>query len=353
MVQDSPLFGIGQGSMLTLYPKYRSLDVIQLEGGQYCRVDHVHCDILEALLNWGFLGFFFYLLILGIILYWGFYSAIYESNFVKLGFASSLLTYIVQNLFSFSIVATSFLFWLLLGATVGVSGKTKLVERKISSTQRFIFIFLTLSLLLLLSPIVKRYIADRKFKLGKLAEEAHYIDYAILYYKEAIDLNPYEKNYYESLVDVYLRVVQEGKVPPEKRDSYINESINLAKKAIKLAHCDSILYNLLGSAYFLRGDKKRALYYFKKAQLWEPYFIDAHNNEGMVYISLQDYKKAKEAFKRILKFDSKVAQAWYFWGYSAYKAGFKEEAKYALSKFIKLFPNDLRISKAKNILKEL
>ena len=119
-VYDFPLIGSGPDSVRFLYPKYRDPHYGVAEGGHNFTPDRLHNDFLNTLVTRGIIGFIlFYVFIIGgwfwimIQLYNKHYSD--QHRFYIIALMSGALIFLTQTLFNFGVVATLYLFYLILG----------------------------------------------------------------------------------------------------------------------------------------------------------------------------------------------------------------------------------------------
>ncbi len=111
--------GTGLDTIKYAYPKYRRSDYGPLEGGHHFTPDRLHNEYLNTLASKGAFGFLVYYglviggLILGAVVGTGTLDK-HPKGYVVLGCLSGALIYLGQVLFNFGVVATLFLFYILL-----------------------------------------------------------------------------------------------------------------------------------------------------------------------------------------------------------------------------------------------
>lgn len=129
-IKDYPLFGTGLDTIKYMYPVYRRTDYGKLEGGHNYTPDRLHNEYLNTLATKGILGFLAYyggfiFLWFIIILTAASHARSHHSAYLIMGCATGAGVYLVQVLFNFGVVATLFLFYVLIGLSVAISKSPK------------------------------------------------------------------------------------------------------------------------------------------------------------------------------------------------------------------------------------
>ena len=117
---DYPLIGSGPDSIRYFYPKYRHPKYALAEGGHNFTPDRLHNEYLNTLVTRGLIGFIvYYVFIIGgwFYLMLRLFNKYYyqEHRFFILALMSGALIYLIQVLFNFGVVATLYVFYLILG----------------------------------------------------------------------------------------------------------------------------------------------------------------------------------------------------------------------------------------------
>ncbi|MEK7813590.1 MAG: O-antigen ligase family protein, partial [Candidatus Desantisbacteria bacterium] len=129
IIKDYPLLGTGPETFGMVYSKYRSLDLIRNEGGEYGRPDRVHNDIIDLAITKGLLGVFAYL--------WFLFVAARvclrvifadkmtggkggKESIFAIAIFSAGIGYFMQNQFCFWILPSTSLFFILTGCIAGL-----------------------------------------------------------------------------------------------------------------------------------------------------------------------------------------------------------------------------------------
>ncbi|MAH80059.1 MAG: hypothetical protein CMP39_00020 [Rickettsiales bacterium] len=119
-VIDYPLIGSGPDSIRYMYPKYRHPKYGLAEGGHNFTPDRLHNEYINTLVSRGIIGFIiYYVFIIGgwFYLMLRLFNKYYyqEHRLFILALMSGALIYLIQVLFNFGVVATLYVFYLILG----------------------------------------------------------------------------------------------------------------------------------------------------------------------------------------------------------------------------------------------
>ena len=119
-IADHWLLGSGLDTVKYMYPTYRRADYGPLEGGHEFTPDRLHNEYLNTLSTKGIVGFVVYY---GLVIFGLFYTVLTRIqsqsrssySIISMALLSGGLVYLVQVLFNFGVVATLFLFYVLMG----------------------------------------------------------------------------------------------------------------------------------------------------------------------------------------------------------------------------------------------
>lgn len=352
IIKDYPILGCGLDTMMTVYPRYRTLKHVEAEG-QYSRNQNAHNDLLQITSTTGFLGLFSYLLFNLAI----FFALILgkskdEKRILLAGLGGSWMAHHMNNLFSFGIPPINATFWVIMGLIVLVLNE-KRASSKIALGWMKFPICGVISILGLLSLVfvINMYQADVLFKKAKAYEGSKRLVEAISIYKDAIRLNPFYKDYYDGLLNTHLTLARES-----LRSEWTKEAILFAKRSVKLFPEDSIAWNFLGGAYYMDGiassvdNRDAAVLSYKYAVKFEPFLRDAYTNIGQIRLNQGRKEEALLWFKKVLEFAPEDLLSLYHAGYILLEQKHFKEGRQYLEKLILLYPEDERAIKAKWLL---
>ncbi|MCX5725566.1 MAG: O-antigen ligase family protein, partial [Candidatus Saganbacteria bacterium] len=117
IVADHPFFGIGPEVMKMVFPRYET-ELFRFKEAFHVKQDRCHNEIFDVAVTKGIISLFVYVWLLGSVFFIGFKKLRKEDifgNLVVSGLLSAMVGYLVQNQFSFGVVAITSLFWIMIG----------------------------------------------------------------------------------------------------------------------------------------------------------------------------------------------------------------------------------------------
>ncbi len=91
-----------------------------------------------------------------------------------------------------------------------------------------------------------------------------------------------------------------------RRNLVWHSPLSLMKDAVQKAPLNPRANFTLGTLYYQRGEIEKAFNLFNKAIRLNPDYAGPHNNIGLIYMDMGNYKKAEQAFKTALRKGSEV-----------------------------------------------
>lgn len=322
IIKEYPLVGIGPDNLRLIFNNYERLDDPSFHS--FTIVDRVHNDFLEMAVSRGIPGLVFYLFILISFIY--LFCKNFKNQSQKLLFASlgaSMTAYLIQNQFSFSIIALSSLFWILGGCLVGfcqfqsffrklsqIESETATINQfyKLKSTTTilgFIFFFLFLFFSFYFLRTLQ---ADFYCKQGeniRLSEHPN-LEKELSFYKKALKLRPNFHLYQEKII---IALSQNSFQEKEKRIFQNQELIKEAKKIVSLNPKNGFYQRALGLAYLRLNQEENSRENLEEAEKaiqktieLTPTFSSAYSDLAKIYfLSKKDYAIIENLFEKALK----------------------------------------------------
>ncbi|MFH1859599.1 MAG: O-antigen ligase family protein [bacterium] len=249
IIKDYPIFGTGPETFGMVYSKYRSLDLIRNEGGEYGRPDRVHNDIIDMAITKGLLGVLTYLWFLFVV-------AIVclkiiremptgKESILVIAILSGGLGYFIQNQFCFWILPSTALFFIMTGCLSGLVPSRQVYNVKLAAIPIITILIAGLSFCLFKTTYAW-YRADMEYNQGAKLYWSGEKVLSIDKFKNALSLNPKEKLYYEYIIHAYLDTA-------DKLTGNIDLAILEAQRVNKIYPLESNFYNLLGMSYEKKG----------------------------------------------------------------------------------------------------
>jgi O-antigen ligase len=353
--KNKPIFGSGVETFALSYYQYRPAEHNQTSEWDYL-YNKAHNEYLNYLSTTGVAGTLPYLALITLFSFftirWLYTETRNERRFLIIGLFAAYVSYLVQNVFGFSVVIIAILFFLIPGIffTLAEEGKNKfriiLSERYFRFTKSGLWnnatyglvIILTLALLIITA---NSWIADTYFEKGvggetgkdvysnlqnavklrpdeplflselavaeaNLASQVDDIEFAkelkrdsINHIDKAISISPNNLGIWRNKLRVYFEL--------NKSDAkYLPEAIDIAEKVSSLAPTDAkIHYNL--SLFYLLEDTKESIAKSNEVLLkvlgWRPEYNQARRQLAANYIEQGKNSKAIEQLEYNLELD--------------------------------------------------
>ncbi|MFH1390400.1 MAG: tetratricopeptide repeat protein [Candidatus Margulisiibacteriota bacterium] len=333
IIVDYPLFGIGPEVLKMVFPRYET-EMFRFLEAFHVKQDRCHNETFDVPVTKGLTTLFVYLWLLGTVFLVGLKTARRTSgthNLLVSGALAAILSYLIQNQFSFGVVAITSLFWALWGVVMSLSraGENILPENKKLSWDDIPWLPLALiiagaTLLIYFSFIP--FWGDRDFKTGKTYLEMKRAPEAVLNLNRSLEIDPFEGTVISHLGIAYLnqnnfseavKVLTYGtKVDPYNADNYLMlakvalvqadqgipgksaEAMRLSKIGVALDPYYAEIFQLMGTIYERQGEKLKAARMYQKTFMINPNLGEAML--AMERVAAPDFieKAFAQAFER-------------------------------------------------------
>ncbi|MFH1710002.1 MAG: tetratricopeptide repeat protein [bacterium] len=341
IIADRPFFGIGQEVLKMVFPRYET-DKFRFYEGFHVKQDRCHNEVCDMAVTRGVIALAVYVWMLftffyiGCKLIRGDYDP--ELKLFTAGFLGASAAYLVQNQFSFGVVAITTLLWIMMGMTASIYVKAQQPEPDknvdLSDIPWLIFAVTIILALFVAYLSTIQFRADMHFKTGKTLTDSRRFDYAIKEYKTSLKISPYEAGtwtHYGIAVLNLAQMAQDGsyinksvdilnlasKVDPYSADNfyitgrayyilsmndgkYLDKVIDAEQKAIQIDPLYAEAYQIIGSVYEKRGKNKEAAQMYEKAVEINPQLSDVVASLSNIYMKLGRSEKVIEIFKGFL-----------------------------------------------------
>ncbi|MEW6103284.1 MAG: O-antigen ligase family protein [bacterium] len=308
IIKHYPIFGVGLDGLGNVYLKYRSMGVFRIEGD--AKADSAHNEFLDIAVTRGIFGLIIYLWLIVSLIYFSIkkgFEIKNEERFIIFGIACGCLSYFIQTLFSFGVTPVFSTLWI----TMGIAGLFSKKEKKQGTAIRMnknikpirMALFGTSILIISIFFFLTRniYLADVHYKAGTRDASR-----ALKEYEEAVRLNPTIDWYQGEVVRLLL---EDAKAKRDK--DYLGKVILRIERTISLFPQDANNHNTIGLAYDFKKEltgedtEARVMACYKKAIFWNPFYVGAYNNIGVIYGRNANYEEAEKYFTEALKIEEK------------------------------------------------
>lgn len=283
MVTDYPLFGIGPEAMKMVFPRYET-DLFRFKETFHVKQDRAHNETLDVSVKHGLITFFIYLWLLYTLFSFGFKKAGCLSGNDRLltaGLLAACLAYLIQNQFSFGVVAITSLFWVMWGMVMAV-GEDRDRERNEGGTLKIDQIPWFWVALIALAVAAVSYVGflsfngDIYYKSGKTKLEMRQLPAAVDDLKVSLDYMPLEGGTVSHLA---ISQLNQGQV---------KQAIETLNYGIKIDPYNADNYFMLARIYYFlsRGgsadDLAQAKSYAERSARIDPYYAEVFILLGMI-----------------------------------------------------------------------
>jgi len=346
IMADYPIFGVGPEVLKMVFPRYET-DLFRFKEAFHVKQDRCHNETFDVAVTKGFFAFVVYLWLLFLFFTIGWRKAKGGDVFIA-GLLGAGLAYLIQNQFSFGVVAITSLFWIIWAMVMSYRGKEEEKEQEkgkkndILSFQIENIPWFYVSIVLVLASVLIYFSffsfrADIYFKSGKSLLGAQQFEQGRLDLDKSLAVLPFEGGTISHLAIAYLNlanhnpadkalvqkavdVLQYGtKVDPYNADNfYMLAKVNLvpamsgskpalvlskqyAELAIKLDPYYAEVYQVLGMLAEKEGDLEKALGLYEKSFFINPNLDQPMRDLERVLILRGEPDKILEVYGRAVK----------------------------------------------------
>ncbi len=339
VIKEHPFLGTGLDTLTLFFRQKIPKDFLKVTP-ILSQAGYAHNFILQRGLETGIIGlgiFIWFIIVAFRVVYRQCYSR-ENPNYILVGVLCSLSSLLIQSLFSFSVITTSVLFWVLLGIGIKEEAKKRkeiIINKKILYGLTIPLIFIVLYLKpLIINPVVADYYFLKGKKENNLFLKIKYLSEATAFFNKL-------PQYYISLGKAYYVGYKENVFSKKELEK---ASISF-KTAIRINPYSALSYNGLGLVYLSlsKENKDNELYKLgmqalKKAVLLDPFLVPALVNLAFEYEKKQETKKAEEYYLKAISIDPSNELARFNLGCIYARENKKEKAIYQWKKVLEINP---------------
>lgn len=285
IIADNPLFGVGPEVLKMAFPRYET-DLFRFKEAFHVKQDRCHNETFDVPVTKGMFSFFVYLCILFLVFKIGSGKAKGGADNQKLllaGMLAAILAYLIQNQFSFGVVAITSLFWIIWGMVM-VTGEKE--ERGEDSPDRQISLEevpwlpvagISLAVIFLIYVSFLSFRGDIYYKTGKTYLEMRNMPQATEELKKSLKIFPLEGNTVSHLGITYLNAGNP------------NEAIRYLRYGTEIDPYNADNFYMLSRIYLTfydQGDKRalqETLQNVGIALKIDPYYAEVYDTLGQIH----------------------------------------------------------------------
>ncbi|MCU0641638.1 MAG: O-antigen ligase family protein [Candidatus Margulisbacteria bacterium] len=290
VVADNPLFGVGPEVLKMVFPRYET-DLFRFKEAFHVKQDRCHNETFDVPVTKGLISFFLYLLIIGTVFATGWQKLARASDHERLmlaGLLAAIVAYLVQNQFSFGVVAITSLFWVLWGMVM-VAGERR--EEKAAPIVWSELPWLAVAVIALIAAAIISvgfisFRQDIHFKSGKTYMEMRQLPTAAAELQQALRIMPFEGTTISHLAIVYLN------------QGDTSAALKYLQYGTKVDPLNADNYYMLARVYYSQGNRELAWRNIEIALKIDPYYAEAYETRGQLLQSEGRLREAAEMFER-------------------------------------------------------
>lgn len=298
-IPDRPVFGVGPEVIKMVFPQYETA-LFRFKEGFHVKQDRCHNETLDMTVTRGLVTLAVYIILLFQVYYYGIKKARRDKaqRTVLAGLLGSMTAYLVQNQFSFGVVAITSFFWMMIGMTASIAARDEATVPSGKLIEKPDFVIPIMAWALIIAAVYVSsfpYIADKFYKTAKIEADSNMLEQSNADYGRAMEYSAYEGLYYTN----------HGMAVMNLRTGNKEEDIKSMKRAISI---------------------------FEKGQKADPYNADNFYMAARAYLMLNDagagnmLPSAESLSRRTVKIDPYYAEAYQNLGYITERKGDLEEA---------------------------
>ena len=308
IIADNPVFGIGPEVLKMAFPRYET-ELFRFKETFHVKQDRCHNETFDVAVTKGLVGFFLYWGLLFYIFYLGikkWKKVGIEGELMIAALLSSMASYIVQNQFSFGVVAITSLFWIMWAMTANVDVEDiKEAEGEIGWDDipwlPVAGIIIAALLLLYLSTIQFR--ADLAFKAGKGYSDAGNSQEALRHFENSVKILPFEGG---AVTHYGIAALNSGQY---------DRALKIFENGMRVDPLNADNFYITSRVYLMKADWNTAIAFAEKALKIDPYYAEAHITLANAYERLGQNDLARAHYQEAARInpqlsEPKVKRAW-------------------------------------------
>jgi len=302
IIADYPVFGIGPEDLKMVFPRYET-DLFRFKETFHVKQDRCHNETFDVPVTKGLIALAIYLWLLFVCFRVGWLKSRKfkkEGQLLLAGMLAAMLAYLIQNQFSFGVVAIVSLFWII-WAMVMIIDEDKTSEETDKKTYTWQEIpWLSVAAVVVLA-LFFTYISflsfrgDIMFKMGKSRLQFNQIPEAVNDLEESLVIYPFEGGTISHLGIAYLNL---SRIPNQQAQA-LDKAVQILKYGTKVDAYNADNFFMLAKIYWMlyktSGNKNFLDEAYNNAQISikiDPYYAEVFDLLGVME---EDQGRASQA----------------------------------------------------------
>ncbi len=317
VIVDFPFFGIGPEVLKMLFPRYET-KLFRFKEAFHVKQDRMHNETLDVPVTRGLVSFFAYILVLFLVFKKGFKTvtkSISQSNkLIVAGFLAAITAYLVQNQFSFGVVAITSLFWVMWAVVIKsdtcLLDEPEQVEEKTLTIDNIPWLLVALIVLITFSLLYVSSIpfnADKEFKMGKTLASVKRFSEAVGFYDKSLAIQPFEGGPITHKGISLINLAAQSK--PEQRAKIHKEALDILRFGNLVDPYNADNFYILSRIHFVSNRIGLALDAANKALKIDPYYAEVYLVLANIAKKQKQYKKVQLYYKEANRINPNILEA--------------------------------------------
>ncbi|MFH1542545.1 MAG: O-antigen ligase family protein [bacterium] len=294
---DYPIFGVGPEVLKMVFPRYET-DLFRFKEAFHVKQDRCHNETFDVAVTKGLVTLFVFLWLLYTFFKTGWLKTRQLDKpeaLIVAGLIAAALAFLIQNQFSFGVVAITSLFWVNWALVMVIGNYPSQEEPSPFNWQEFPW--LAIAGVLVVAAILTyvsflSFYGDIYFKSGKTKEQIRRLDLSIQDYEKSLKVYPYEGGTVSHLGIAYLNSSQ------FKDPIQLQKAIETLEYGIKIDPYNADNFFILARIYLIRNDLVKAEELARIAIKIDPYYAEVFQLLGAVYESQGKLAEAADNYER-------------------------------------------------------
>lgn len=305
ILADNPYFGVGPEVLKMVFPRYET-DLFRFKEAFHVKQDRSHNETFDVGVTKGLIAFLVYVWLLS-LLFWTSWTKSQKlsgnAHILNAGLIAAALAYLIQNQFSFGVVAITSIFWIIWAMLMNL-GQEEIEKTKEQSISWQDLPWLSLAAILA-AALVLIYISfssfngDILFKQGKTELQYGQLEPAAQHMEASLRVYPFEGGAISHLGIIYLNASRD----PARSAANLEKAINVLKYGIAVDAYNADNFHLLSKIYLMLGSSNNKPRDLQAAQRYaliclkiDPYYAESYDVLGLLAEKQGDTKLAIENY---------------------------------------------------------
>jgi tetratricopeptide (TPR) repeat protein len=350
IISDYPIFGIGPEVLKMVFPRYET-ELFRFKEAFHVKQDRCHNETFDVGVTKGLATFFVYLWLLFTVFRVGWVKAKASKNEEKLmlaGMLAAALAFLIQNQFSFGVVAITSLFWIIWGMVVTIGAGTGTGEESKFSWEDIPWLPVAAVIIVVVFLIYVSFFSFRGdiwFKAGKTRMGLHHIPKAVEAFEKSLSVFPFEGGTVSHLGIAYLNLSQ----TTSERMKYMNKAITVLKYGTQIDPYNADNFYMLSRIHLTLADVGNseslglAQKYAEIALKIDPYYAEVYYTLGIILEKREKYKEAAWNFEKAFLINPNLVEPMKSLEAVCHKDGKPAETLAVLERALKKYPENFVI----------